>query len=45
MKIVLGRLILGGTLELRSPERARPAVRPATLGPRGGVPVVYTPAA
>jgi cytochrome P450 len=43
MKIVLGTLILGGELQLASPERARPSVRPATLGPKGGVPVVYTP--
>jgi cytochrome P450 len=45
MKIVLGKLILGGELQLASPERARLAVRPATLGPRGGVKVVYSPSA
>jgi cytochrome P450 len=43
MKIVLGRLILGGKLELASPARARYQARAATIGPKGGVQVVYTP--
>jgi cytochrome P450 len=43
MKIVLGKLILGGQLQLASPERARAGVRPATIGPRGGIKVAYTP--
>jgi hypothetical protein len=40
MKIVLGRLILGGTLELEGPSPAV-GVRPATVGPRGGIRVRY----
>jgi cytochrome P450 len=43
MKIVLGQLILGGELQLASPERARCGVRPATIGPKGGVKVTYAP--
>jgi cytochrome P450 len=44
MKIVLGKLLLAGDVKLRSPTRARFAARAATVGPRGGVKVVYTPA-
>jgi cytochrome P450 len=44
MKIVLGKVILSGELTLASPERARAGVRPATIGPKGGIKVVYTPA-
>jgi cytochrome P450 len=44
MKIVLGKLVLAGKIDLRSPTRARFAARAATVGPRGGVKVVYTPA-
>ena len=43
MKIVLGRLVLGGNLELKGPP-PRAGARAATIGPRGGVRVVYTPA-
>jgi cytochrome P450 len=43
MKIVLGKVILGGDLTLASPERARTSVRPATIGPRGGIKVSYQP--
>jgi cytochrome P450 len=42
MKIVLGKLILAGELALASPERARSSVRPATLGPKGGIKVTFT---
>src|SRR5262249_30996405 len=41
MKIVLGKLILGGELTLASPRPARTGVRPATIGPKGGVKVAY----
>jgi cytochrome P450 len=40
MKIVLATLVLEAPLELASPTRARAAARPATVGPKGGVPVV-----
>jgi cytochrome P450 family 110 len=43
MKIVLGKLVLGGDLQLASPTRARTGVRPATVGPRGGISVSYAP--
>jgi cytochrome P450 len=42
MKIVLGTLVLRGRLELASPARARSAARAATIGPKGGIKVVYT---
>lgn len=41
MKIVLGQLVLGGDVLLRSSTRARTGPRAATVGPRGGVPVSY----
>jgi cytochrome P450 len=44
MKIVLGKLILSGELKLASEARGRFSVRPGTLGPKGGIKVVYTPA-
>jgi cytochrome P450 family 110 len=40
LKLVLGTLILNGTLELTGP-RARFGTRAATMGPKGGVKVVY----
>jgi cytochrome P450 len=40
LKIVLGTLILNGTLELTGP-RARFGTRAATIGPKGGVKVTY----
>jgi cytochrome P450 len=40
MKIVLGTLLLTADLELVSPRRARTGARAATMGPRGGVPVI-----
>jgi cytochrome P450 len=43
MKIVFGTLLLQGDLRLVSPVRAATGVRPATVGPRGGVKVRYTP--
>ena len=45
MKIVLGTLLASSHLELASAHRARPGARAATVGPRGGVPVVRTRAA
>ena len=42
--IVLGKLILNGDLKLASQARGRFSVRPGTLGPKGGIKVVYTPA-
>jgi cytochrome P450 len=43
MKIVLGTLLLGGKLELAG-ARPRIGVQPATVGPKGGVPVTFAPA-
>jgi unspecific monooxygenase len=40
MKIVLGTLVLNADLELAQPKRARAGVRPGTVGPKGGVPIV-----
>lgn len=42
MKLVLGTLVLGSKLSLASEKRAQPGARQATVGPKGGVPVIRT---